>query len=152
MMKLFMSLLFLLQASAASAKVLSLTYDNLYEVTEGKSVFIKFFAQWCETCQDMAGDFKRVALEWQDHEIGVVAEVDCDGIDSEKICDDFQITALPTIMYGDRENLEFYDGDRTYEAMSAFAKEHISRLSCSIKHLEYCSEEERRRLVELQKQ
>jgi hypothetical protein len=46
MMKPFISLLLLLQASVASAKVLSLTYDNIYEVTKGKSVFIKFFAPW----------------------------------------------------------------------------------------------------------
>jgi hypothetical protein len=48
MMKLFMSLLLLLQASVASAEVLSLTGENMLELTEGKSVFIKFFAPWCE--------------------------------------------------------------------------------------------------------
>jgi hypothetical protein len=96
-------------------------------------------------------DFKRVAIEWKTDEIGLVAEVNCDGVNSEMICDDFEISALPTILYGDIDNLKVYEGyDRTYEAMSAFAKEHISHLSCSIKHLEYCSELERDRLVELQ--
>jgi thiol-disulfide isomerase/thioredoxin len=151
-MKIFITLVLLLQASVAFGKVTSLTIENIFEVTDKKSIFVKFFAQWCETCQNIAGDFERVATEWRDHEIGLVAEVDCDGIDSERICDDFQITALPTIMYGDRENLELYEGDLTYKAMSEFAKEHISHPSCSIKNLEYCSEEKRRRLVELQKQ
>jgi thioredoxin-like negative regulator of GroEL len=152
MMKLFLSLLLLLQASVASAKVLSLTYDNLYEVTEGKSIFVKFFAPWCETCQHMAMDFKRVAIEWKTDEIGLVAEVNCDGVNSEMICDDFEISALPTILYGDIGNLKVYEGYRTYEAMSAFAKEHISNLTCSIKHLESCSEEERERLLQLKSQ
>jgi hypothetical protein len=49
MMKLFLSLLLLLQASVASAKVLSLTIENIFEETEGKSIFVKFFAPWCET-------------------------------------------------------------------------------------------------------
>jgi thiol-disulfide isomerase/thioredoxin len=151
MMKLFMSLLLLLQASLASAKVVSLTYENIFEVTEGKSIFVKFFAPWCTTCQHMAMDFKRVAIEWKVHEIGLVAEVNCDGVNSEYICDDFEITALPTILYGDRENLKKYEGELTYEAMSAFANEHISHPSCSIQHLEYCSEEKRQRLLELQR-
>jgi hypothetical protein len=100
----------------------------------------------------MAPDFERVAIEWKADEIGLVAEVNCDGVNSEYICDDFEISALPSILYGDVDNLQVYEGERTYEAMSAFAKEHVSHLSCSIKHLEFCSEEERERLVELQNQ
>jgi thiol-disulfide isomerase/thioredoxin len=149
MMKLFMSLLLLLlPASLASRKVVSLTVENIFEKTEGKSIFVKFFAPWCETCQAMASDFKHVSIEWKDHEIGLVAEVDCDGIDSERICDDFEILELPTILYGDRTNLYKYEGDRTYKAMSKFAKEHISHPACSMEHMEHCSEEN---LVELQK-
>jgi thiol-disulfide isomerase/thioredoxin len=146
MMKIFMSLLLLLQASVASAKVLSLTVENILEMTEGKSIFVKFFAPWCETCQAMAMDFKHVAIDWKDHEIGLVAEVDCEGIDSEDICDDYEIADLPTILYGDRTYLQTYEGDHTYEAMSAFAKEQISHPACSMKHMEYCSEEHRQHL------
>jgi thiol-disulfide isomerase/thioredoxin len=90
------------------------------------------------SCQEMAPEFERLAMDWQGHEIGLVAEVDCEGIDSEKICDDFEIEALPTILYGDLKNLKFYGGDRTYQAMSAFAKEHISHP---------VSEENRQRIV-----
>ena len=153
MMKLCVSLLLLLlQASVASSKVLSLTYDNMYKVSEGKSVFVKFFAPWCDSCQRMSMDFKRVAIEWKVDEFGLVAEVNCDGVNSEMICDDFEITALPTILYGDIDNLKVYKGDHSYEAMSAFANEHISKPSCSIRRLDYCGEEERQRLVELQNQ
>jgi thiol-disulfide isomerase/thioredoxin len=147
MMKLFMSLLLLLQASFASAKVVSLTVDNIVEKTEGKTIFVKFFAPWCETCQDMAINFLNLSIDWEDHDIGLVAEVDCDGIDSEKICDDFEILELPTILYGDRTNLYKYQGDRTYKAMSKFAKQHISNPSCSMEHMENCS---KKKLAELQ--
>jgi hypothetical protein len=125
-----------------------------FEISCGHSFISHFLLSQlkCETCQDMAGDFKHLSIEWKDHEIGLVAEVDCEGIDSEKICDDFEIIELPTILYGDITNLEKYEGDRTYEAMSAFAKEHISLPACSMKHLEYCSEENKQRLVELQKE
>jgi thiol-disulfide isomerase/thioredoxin len=151
MMKLFMSLLLLLQASVVSAEVLSLTVENIFEMTEGKSIFVKFFAPWCDSCQAMAPDFERLAADWKGHEFGLVAEVDCEGIDSEEICDDFEIAALPTILYGERTTLELYDGDRTYEAMSAFAKEHIHP-PCSLEHILYCSDDQRQRLEELQNQ
>jgi hypothetical protein len=45
-MKLFVFLVLLLQASVASGKVTSLTIENIFELTEGKSIFVKFFAQW----------------------------------------------------------------------------------------------------------
>jgi thioredoxin-like negative regulator of GroEL len=113
---------------------------------------LSLFQKQCQTCQSIAMDFKHVAVDWKGHEIGLVAQVDCEGIGSQKICDDFEIAALPTILYGDITNLEVYDGDLTYTAMSAFAKEHISHPSCSMKHMDYCSEENRQRLVELQNQ
>jgi hypothetical protein len=100
----------------------------------------------------MAMDFKHLSIDWKGHEIGLVAEVNCDGRDSEQICDDFEIVDLPTILYGDRTNLKKYKGDWSYKAMKKSAKEHISHPACSMKHTEYCSEEDRQRLVELQKQ
>jgi thiol-disulfide isomerase/thioredoxin len=150
-MKLSLSLLFLLQASVASAEVLSLDGSNIMELTEGKSIFIKFFAPWCEICQAMAPDFERLAADWEGHAVGLVAEVDCTGELSEGICDDYEISDLPTIYYGDRTSPELYEGERTYEAMSAFAKEHISHPACALKQMEYCSEEKKQLFAELQK-
>jgi thiol-disulfide isomerase/thioredoxin len=150
-MKLFLSLLFLLQASVASAEVLSLNAENMVEMTEGKSIFVMFFAPWDEVSQAMAPDFERLAADWEGHAVGLVAEVDCTGETSEGICDDYEIADLPTIYYGDRTSPELYEGERTYEAMSAFAKEHISNPACSLKQTEYCSDDQKQLLVELQK-
>jgi thiol-disulfide isomerase/thioredoxin len=122
-MKVFMSLIFLFQAYGAYAKVLSLTGHNILKKTEGKSVFIKFFAVWCEVCQEMGPDFERLAADWEGHPVGLVAEVDCDGEDSEHICDEYEIADLPTIYVGK----ERYFGEFTYEAMSAFAKDRIGK-------------------------
>jgi thiol-disulfide isomerase/thioredoxin len=118
-MKVFMSLLFLFQASEASAKVLSLKEHNIMKLTKGKSVFIKFFAPWCESCQEIAPAFEKLAADWEDHPVGLVAEVDCDK--QEHICDEYDIADIPAIFFGDEE----YGGEFTYAAMSAFAKEHI---------------------------
>jgi hypothetical protein len=99
----------------------------------------------------MAPAFERLAADWEGHAVGLVAEVDCTGETSEGICDDYEIADLPTIYYGDRTSPELYEGERTYEAMSAFAKEHISHPACSVKQTEYCSEDQKKLLVELQK-
>jgi F0F1-type ATP synthase alpha subunit len=45
-MKLFLSLLALATATTSAADVPSLTPDNYDSVTDGKTVFIKFFAPW----------------------------------------------------------------------------------------------------------
>lgn len=45
-MKLTLSILALAAASASAAAVPSLTPDNYDSMTDGKTVFIKFFAPW----------------------------------------------------------------------------------------------------------
>jgi thiol-disulfide isomerase/thioredoxin len=90
-MKVFMSLLLLLQASVASAKVLAINEGNFLEKTEGKAVFIKFFEPGCKPCLEMEEDFKKLASDWEFDKIGLVAEINCLDPDSESLCDDFEI-------------------------------------------------------------
>mmetsp|Transcript_15253 Transcript_15253/g.24247 ORF Transcript_15253/g.24247 Transcript_15253/m.24247 type:complete len:147 (+) Transcript_15253:215-655(+) len=57
-------------------------------------------------------------------EAGVlVADVDCVGT-GQSLCERHGIKSFPTIGYGDPENdLEWYSGARTYDALADFAKE-----------------------------
>lgn len=55
-------------------------------------------------------------------------------------------------MYGDPLSAETYEGPRDYETMSAFAKEHISKLQCSVFKQENCNEAEMKIIKDLESQ
>ena len=82
--------------------------------------------------------------------MGLVARVDCNDPDSEILCDEYGIVSLPLLLYGDPDSPEFYESDDlSYEALSTFAKEHISSPPCNVKNLDACKEKERKVLTEL---
>ena len=58
---------------------------------------------------------------------------------------------LPTILYGDVTVAEFYEGERTYDEMSAFAKGFISKPNCDVFTLENCDDEAKAVLETLNK-
>ena len=39
----------------------------------------------------MAADWERLADEWKDHPVGLVAEVDCTSDDGKPLCEDFEV-------------------------------------------------------------
>jgi thioredoxin-like negative regulator of GroEL len=121
-MKVFMSLLLLLQASQGSAKVLELNEGNM-EKTEGKAVFIKFFEPGCAPCHEMEEAWEKLDADWKGHAIGLIAEVNC--LDHADLCDEFDIDEVPSLLYGHPSSLDKYDGERDYESLSAFAKKTI---------------------------
>ena len=103
-----------------------------------------------EECQALDAAFDRLAEDWRGHQIGLVAKVDCSNPDSEVICQEFGVLSLPLILYGDADSPEFYESeDKSYEAMSAFCKEHISHPPCNVQNLEHCGEAERAILKDL---
>ena len=54
------------------------------------------------------------------------------------------------MVYGDPQSAETYEGERDYESMSKFAKEHISRPICSIYRKENCSKEEQKIIADIE--
>merc|ERR1740129_2530421 len=83
-------------SSYAAAKVPSLTPANYESMTDGKTVFIKFFAPWCGHCKKMAPDWENLAEEWADDAIGLVAEVDCTA-EGKPLCDANGVKGFPTL-------------------------------------------------------
>ena len=77
----------------------------------------------------------------------MVARVNCEDPESENLCDEYGVVSLPILLYGDADSPEFYESeDLSYEALSAFAKENISRLPCNLNHMDNCSDDERKAL------
>lgn len=102
-----------------------------------------------DDCQALDEAWTKLANDWEKHEIGLVARVNCDDPESENLCEEYGVVSLPVLLYGDPDSPEFYErDDLSYETLSAFAKEHISRLPCNIQNMDNCNETERKTLTE----
>jgi thiol-disulfide isomerase/thioredoxin len=126
-----------------------LTADNFNEQTAGKTVFIKFYSPSCGHCQELAPKWDQMAKEWVEHDQGLVGAVDCSV--EGKLCTSLKFTGLPTLLYGEPSAsgvlLQEYSEDKTYEAMSEFAKTTLSKTLCSPVNLEACEEKERNQMM-----
>lgn len=98
----------------------------------------------------MAGDWEKLAADWKDHEVGLVAEIDCTTETGSPLCEQFHVEGFPTLVYGDPADADQYQGGRDYESLSEFAKENISKPICSIQNIDVCSDEEKTTIKELQ--
>merc|ERR1712194_836490 len=130
-----------------SAAVPSLTPENYSSMTDGKTVFIKFFAPWCGHCKKMAPDWEKLADEWADKSDALIAEIDCTA-EGKPICDEFGIKGFPTLKFGDPLSLEDYQGGRTYSDFSTFANANLKPM-CSPSKLELCDDEKKAEIEKL---
>jgi len=127
-----------------------LTISNFEELVDGKSVFIKFYAPWCAHCRGMSDDWNKLADDFAGHPVALIGKVDCTSDEGQPICEDFDITGFPTLVYGDPMSAETYDGARDYESLSAWAKEHISKPICSLYKTDHCNAEQQKMIQSLQ--
>merc|ERR1712216_77940 len=118
-----MRVILALLAVVAAVSALELTPDNFDEATNGKSVFIKFLAPWWGHCKSMKPAWDQLMEEFKDSKSAVVADVDCTV--HQDLCGKHGVQGYPTIKYGDPNNMEDYQGGRSYEDLSAFAKEKL---------------------------
>lgn len=92
----------------------------------------------------MAPTWEKLAEDWKDNKVGLVAEVDCTDPKAESLCMEFHVEGFPALLYGDPAAPEEYQGGRDYVSLSDFAKLHISKPICSISKPEFCSDEEKK--------
>jgi len=141
-----LSLLFLTDVSA-SYDVVQLMPENYDELTQGKTVFIKYFAPWCGHCKKMKPDWEKLAEEWHDHDVGFVAEVDCTA-EGKPLCEAEGIKGFPTLKWGDPAALEDYEGARSYDALSKFADKNLKSAVCGPANLDKCADKTKRKQIE----
>ena len=123
----------------------------------------------CPHCKKIAPIWKNFAKKWNGktsgNEHGIIAEVDCTDkqFGGEEICARFQITGLPSLMYGEMfekssendnnsvrgSNLKEYNGDKTVQSLFDFAEKKLIPV-CSPNHLMFCSELEKTRIQQYQ--
>lgn len=97
----------------------------------------------------MAPDWQKLAEEWDGHKVGLVAEVDCT-TDGKPLCDEQGVRGFPTLKYGDPASLEDYQGGRSFDDLSAFAKENLKPV-CSPKNIDLCDADKKKQIEEYMK-
>uniref|UniRef100_A0A7S2YEL3 Thioredoxin domain-containing protein n=1 Tax=Entomoneis paludosa TaxID=265537 RepID=A0A7S2YEL3_9STRA len=143
------SLVFLAAAAnvAHGFDVPSLTPDNYADLTDGKTVFLKFFAPWCGHCKKMAPDWEKLSQEWDGDKVGLVAEVDCTA-EGKPLCDENGVRGFPTLKYGDPSALDDYQGGRDLASLKTFAKENLKPV-CSANNIDLCDDEKKAEIMAL---
>ncbi len=95
----------------------------------------------------MAPDWEKLSGEWEGHEIGLIAEVDCTA-DGKELCNSNGVQGFPTLKYGDPSALEDYQGGRSYDDLSKFAKENLKPI-CSPAKLDLCDDDKKKEIEAL---
>merc|ERR1712205_200007 len=86
--------------------------------------------------------------EFKDSKSAVVADVDCTV--HQDLCGKHGVQGYPTIKYGDPNNMEDYQGGRSYEDLSAFAKENLGP-SCGPANLDLSDDDLAAKITEGEK-
>jgi hypothetical protein len=88
---------------------------------------------------------ERLAADWDGDKVGLVGEVDCTSNFGKLTCEILEVDSFPTLLYGDPSNMKEYEGGRTYESLSAFAKENLVP-RCSAANVDLCDDETKEKI------
>jgi hypothetical protein len=69
----------------------------------------------------MKPDWDRLMTDFEGNDSILVGDVDCTGL-GKSLCEEHGVKGFPTIKHGHPSDLEPYTGERTYDALSEFAK------------------------------
>ena len=97
----------------------------------------------------MAPDWEKLAEEWKDDKVGFVGEVDCTA-GGKALCDANGVRGFPTLKFGDPTSLDDYQGGRSFDDLSKFAKETLKPI-CSPANLDLCDADKKKQIEEYMK-
>jgi len=79
--------------------------------------------------------------EFKDSKTALVADVDCTV--HQDLCSQHGVQGYPTIKYGDPNNMEDYQGGRSFDDLQSFAKENLGP-TCGPANLDLCDAEQKK--------
>merc|ERR1719384_1692589 len=89
----------------------------------------------------MKPDWDKLMDEFKDSATLLIADVDCT-TDGRDLCRKLDVQGYPTIKYGDPNDLQDYDGGRSFEDLKKFAEENLGP-TCGPDNLDLCTPEVR---------
>lgn len=97
----------------------------------------------------MAEDWEKLAADYEGNDHILIAQVDCtDEAGGAELCQELEVESFPTLLYGDPLELNTYDDDRDYQALSEFAMKNL-RPRCSAVKLDFCNDQQKALIKEL---
>jgi hypothetical protein len=97
----------------------------------------------------MAPDWEKLAEEWDGHETGLIADVDCT-TEGKPLCDANGVKGFPSLKYGDPTSLDEYQGGRTYKDLAKFATENLKPV-CSPANIDLCDDDKKKQIEDYMK-
>jgi len=83
--------------------------------------------------------------KFKDSKTALVADVDCTV--HQDLCGKHGVQGYPTIKYGDPNNMEDYQGGRSYDDLEKFATENLGP-SCGPANLDLCDADQKKKIEE----
>jgi hypothetical protein len=137
-------------SGAASRNVIILSADNFKQTTNGKTVLIKFAEPKCAVCKEVLNpSWDKLSEMFAHYSYGLIAEVDCSNPRGQVLCRRFNVTEIPTILYGDPLQPKEYTGGYDYRSLSTFAKRILSKPVCHVTRKNICDEDTKKIIKEL---
>jgi len=78
----------------------------------------------------------------------LIADVDCT-TDGKDLCEKHGVRGYPTIKYGDPNDLQDYNGGRSYADLEKFATENLGP-TCGPDYLDLCDEKQKKSIAKFQ--
>ena len=94
-------------------------------ISEGKSVFVKFFSPSCPHCVRMAPVWEELSQSSPDN---VIADIDC--TKNRDVCKRFDVQGVPSLQFIKNGKVCKYSGNRDLESLVNFATNGYSEASC----------------------
>jgi len=97
----------------------------------------------------MKPDWDKLMAEYKGHASILIADVDCTA-GGKDLCEDVGVQGFPTIKYGDANDLEDYEGGRSFKELSKFAKENLGP-RCGPANIDLCDAAKKAQIEEFMK-
>jgi len=89
----------------------------------------------------MKPDWDKLMADFADSTTAIVGDVDCTAAGKD-LCEKHDVRGYPTIKHGPPDNMEKYEGGRSYDDFKKFADENLGP-SCGPGSLELCSDDKK---------
>jgi len=131
--------------SLISSNAEPVTSKDYEEKTKGKGVFLWFYVDNSEPCEEMRTQIGQLDQHYKNSKDVFIGEIDCtrdaDG-EAEELCTTFGVIFHPYMKYGNPWKPKEYQSERDFESLSAFIEANVT-VPCGPLNIDVCDDDEK---------